>query len=41
MKDKINTYKLKERYTLKLDSFIKDLDSKTKKAIDNGRNINK
>lgn len=41
MKDQINIYKLKERYSLKLDSFIKDLDINTKKAIDDGRNINK
>ena len=41
MKDQINIYKLKERYSLKLDSFIKDLDNNTKKAIDDGRNINK
>jgi hypothetical protein len=41
MKDQINIYKLKDRYSLKLDSFIKDLDTNTKKAIDDGRNINK
>ena len=40
MNDKINIYKLKERYSLNLDSFIKDLDNNTKKAIDDGRNIN-
>ena len=39
MKDQINIYKLKEKYSVKLDSFIKDLDVTTKKAIDDGRNI--
>lgn len=41
MKDQINKYKLKEKYSIKLDSFIEDLDVNTKKAIDDGRNINK
>jgi len=41
MTNDINKYKLKEKYTVKLDSFIKDLDTNTKKAIYNGRNINK
>ena len=40
MGDQINKYKLKEKYTVKLDSFIKDLDVNTKKAIGNGSNIN-
>lgn len=41
MKDKINIYKLKDNYSDKLNNFIEDLDNKTKKAIDDGNNINK
>lgn len=41
MKNQINKYKLKEKYTVKLDSFIKDLNINTKKEIQNGNNVNK
>ena len=41
MKKQINKYKLKEQYSTKLDSFIKDLDVNIKKEINNGSNINK
>ena len=40
-KKDINKYKLKEQYPTKSDLFIEDLDNKTKKDIENGRNINR
>jgi hypothetical protein len=41
MSKKINKYELNKQYPSKLDLFIKDLDNKTKKDIENGSNTNR
>tara|TARA_R110000787_G_scaffold15285_2_gene47208 strand:+ start:320 stop:448 length:129 start_codon:yes stop_codon:yes gene_type:complete len=41
LENKINKYKVKNNYPEKLDKFIKGLDNKLIKELENGDNINR